>query len=62
MLSAAAQSVGSSMTMNQLKAVNAARCAVTNLGDNFWNWLAFIYYLVKGLAPDKLPTLVGYIN
>lgn len=52
MLTVAIQSAGSSMTENQLKAVNAAGCAVTNLGDNFWNWLAALYYAAKEFGKD----------
>merc|ERR1719313_1938647 len=44
MLNAAAQMLGSSMTINQLRALNAARCAVTSLGENTWTFLASAYF------------------
>ena len=47
MLNAAAQMVGQSMTINQLRALNAARCAVTSLGENTWTFLASAYFAMK---------------
>ena len=47
------QSAGSSMSVNQLKALNAAGCAITNLGDNFWNWLAALYHAAKQFGKEQ---------
>ena len=37
---------------SQVKALNAARCAVTFLGDNAWNWLAALYYGMKTVGQE----------
>ena len=47
MLNAAAQMVGQSMTINQLRALNAMRCAVTSLGENTWTFLASAYFFCR---------------
>jgi len=28
------------MTFNEMRAINAARCSLTNLGENVWNFIA----------------------
>ena len=53
LLSMASQMLGSELSLNQVKAINAARCAITNLGDNFWNWLAALYYAAKEFGQDQ---------
>ena len=35
-----------------MKAINSGKCAITNLGDNFWNWLAAIYYAAKEFGQE----------
>ena len=55
-----AQSAGSGMTFNQQRALNSARCAVFNLGDNAWTWLAGTYYLAKQF--NKADDIVAYID
>lgn len=42
-----AYELASQMTLNQVKALNSAKCAVDNLGDNTWNFLAAIYYAAR---------------
>ena len=43
-LNTAFQFGGQSMNTNQLRALNATRCAITSLGDNTWTFLASAYY------------------
>merc|ERR550514_485339 len=47
LLNAAAQMIGAEMTINQLRAVNAARCAVTSLGENTWTFIASLYFACR---------------
>ena len=42
-----------SVPKSQIKALNAARCAVTFLGDNAWNWLAALYYGMKTVGQEQ---------
>ena len=63
LLSAASQGIAGDMTLNQVRAVNAARCAVLNLGDNAWTWLAGTYYLVKEFATaEDMKMIKGYLD
>jgi hypothetical protein len=41
------QTGAANFNWNQLRAMNAARCAIFNLGENAWTWLAGTYYLIK---------------
>ena len=53
LLGAGSQMLGSDLTFNQMRAVNSLRCAVTSLGDNFWNFIAAIYYGAKEFGYDN---------
>ena len=46
-LSAVAQSAAQDMSFNQMRALNSGRCALLSSGDNFWNFLASLYYVAK---------------
>jgi hypothetical protein len=35
------------MTFNQQKALNAGSCAVKNLGNNVWHFVAAVYYAAR---------------
>lgn len=37
------------MSFNQVRALNAAKCAVNNFGENAWNFLASAWYVSKAL-------------
>ena len=52
LLGAGSQMLGSDLTFNQMRAVNSLRCAVTSLGDNFWNFLAAIWFGAKEFGYD----------
>jgi hypothetical protein len=52
-LTGIAQSAAKEMTFNQMRAVNSARCAVTSLGDSFWNFLASAYYAAKQFGKEE---------
>ncbi len=41
------RTIASELTVNQFKALHAAGCAVTNMGTNFWHFLAAAYYAAK---------------
>ena len=65
-LSAASQGAAASMTFNQMRALNAGRCALVSLGDNFWNFLAAIYYAAKqfgkeNMVKDKINEYYPYV-
>jgi len=62
-LQAAAQGIAGEMTLNQVKAINAGRCAILNLGDNAWTWLAGTYYLAKTFADaSQMAEIKGYLD
>jgi hypothetical protein len=42
--------IGSSLSQNLLRALNALRCAVTNLGTNSWNLIAAAYWTLVGVG------------
>jgi hypothetical protein len=42
--------VGSSLSPTLLRALNALRCAVTNLGTNSWNLIAAAYWTLVGVG------------
>jgi hypothetical protein len=44
----AVQYAGAALTDNMLKGVNALRCAVTNVGENSWNFIAAAYWAAAG--------------
>ena len=50
----AQRTAASSLTFNQQRALNAAGCAVDNLGVNFWHFIAAIYYLMRQFGQEKL--------
>jgi hypothetical protein len=41
---------------NLLKAVNALRCALTNLGTNAWNLIAALYWALVGIGQEDVVT------
>jgi len=48
------QYIGTSLTDNMLKGVNALRCAVTNVGENSWNLIAALYWAAMGAGQGDL--------
>ena len=40
------------LSFNMQQAVQAGKCAVTNLGDNFWQFFAAIYYVAKEFGQE----------
>jgi hypothetical protein len=56
----AVQYVGSDFSPNLLKAVNALRCALTNLGTNAWNLIAALYWALVGIGQEE--TAVKYLD
>ena len=62
-LQAASQGIAGDLTFNQVRAVNAARCAVLFSGENAWTWLAGTYYLIKTFADaSQMREIKGYID
>ena len=53
LLTSITQMAGAALSLNQQKALNAARCAVTNLGENQWNWLASAYYMLLEFGAEQ---------
>ena len=49
----AQREMAAEMTFNQQRALNAAGCAVDNLGTNFWNFVAAVYYLFRQFGEEK---------
>ena len=54
------------MTFNQMRAANSLRCAVVSLGDNFWNFIAAVYFAAKqfgqeSLVEDKINEYYPYV-
>ena len=49
----AQRTMASSMTFNQIRALNAAGCAVTNLGNNFWHFIAAAWYAAKQFGQEQ---------
>jgi hypothetical protein len=54
------QYVGSSLSDNLLKGINALRCALTNLGTNAWNLIAALYWTLIGVGQGK--TVKEYLD
>jgi len=50
----AVQYVGSELSNNLLKAINALRCALTNLGTNAWNLIAALYWALVGIGQEEV--------
>jgi hypothetical protein len=48
------QYASAELSDNLLKAVNALRCALTNLGTNAWNIIAAAYWLLVGVGQEKV--------
>merc|ERR1711990_1360674 len=61
-LSTGAQMVGSSMNLNQLRALNATRCALTSLGDNTWTFLASAMWALKFVDIYYALMFILYLN
>ena len=40
-------------SFNLMRAINALKCAVTNIGNNFWNVFGAIWYLALEFGYDK---------
>lgn len=54
------QYIGTSLTDNMLKGVNALRCAVTNVGENAWNLIAALYWAAAGAGQGDM--VKGYLD
>jgi len=62
-LQALSQGMASDMSFDQIRAVNSGRCALLNMADNAWNFLAATYFTVKALAtPTDLKRFEGLIE
>ena len=61
-LSTGAQMLGSSMNLNQLRALNACRCALTSLGDNTWTFLASALYAAKWVDVSYARQMIDALN
>ena len=61
-LSTGAQMAGSSMNLNQLRALNALRCALTSLGDNTWTFLASAMWALKFVDWSYALIFILYLN
>ena len=48
----AQRTAAAELTFNQQRALNAAGCAVDNLGVNFWHFVAAIYYAAKQFGQE----------
>jgi hypothetical protein len=48
------QYASAELSDNLLKAVNALRCALTNLGTNAWNIIAAVYWLLVGVGQEDM--------
>ena len=59
-LSASLQSMSQGYSINQIRAVNAGRCMVLSLGENFWTWIASAYYFSKQFGFDQ--DVVTYVR
>merc|ERR1712071_740324 len=47
------------MNINQMRALNAIRCMLVSLGENTWNLVASMYFLLKYFeVQDKLKELL----
>ena len=53
LLTALSQTMASTLSFNQLRAVNAGRCAIVNLGENSWTFLIAAYLVIKQFAPAE---------
>ena len=49
-----------SLSDNLLRAVNALRCALTNLGTNAWNIIAAVYWVLVGVGQEQ--TVLEYLD
>ena len=52
-ISAAKRTIATELSLNQFKALHAAGCAVTNLGTNFWHFIAAVYYGARQFGYEK---------
>ena len=41
-----------SLSENLVRAINALRCALVNVGDNAWNLVAAVYWIMKGVGEE----------
>ena len=48
------------LTPNLLRAINAVRCMISNLGTNVWTLLASAYWAMKTFKLESL--MVKYLN
>jgi hypothetical protein len=49
-LQISSQGMAGEMTFNQIRAINAGRCALLFSGENLWTFLAGTYYVIKQFA------------
>jgi hypothetical protein len=62
-LQIASQGMAGEMTFNQIRAINAGRCALLFSGENLWTFLAGTYYLIKQFAsPAEMREIKGYVD
>jgi len=48
------------LSQNYVRAINALRCAIVNVGDNAWNLVAGVYWTLVGVGQEA--TAVDYLN
>ena len=57
------QAAAASLSFNEMRALNAMRCAVNNMGENTWRFLAAAYWaLVAFLPTSELHSLIDQYN
>lgn len=54
------QYIGSELSDNILRSINALRCALANLGTNAWNLVAATYWLLVGFGLED--TVKQYLD
>ena len=50
LLTALSQTMAETLTFNQLRAINAGRCAIVNMGENTWTFMMAFYLVAKSFA------------
>ena len=48
------QAAAADLTFNEMRALNSMRCAVNNMGENTWTFLAGTYYFLKAFLTQSI--------
>ena len=63
LLTAMSQTMAETLTFNQLRAINAGRCAIVNMGENTWTFLMAFYLVAKTFADaDQMKLIRDYAD